>query len=103
MTFDLADLGITAVQLAAGFAGGLMKAIVTGAGTIGGYVTSCIAGALTAAYLTPIAAPFLAKWLDVTSSIEPTTGFFVGLTATAICENIIARARAKLGGANAPT
>jgi hypothetical protein len=80
--------GIKGVQLVAGLAGGLVRALLAPAKTIGTIVTSCVVGGLTAGYLTPIAAPFLADKLSVPegASLEPVTGFLVGLTAMAICE-----------------
>lgn len=80
--------GIKAVQLVAGLMGGLVRALLAPAKTVGTIVTSCVVGGVTAGYMTPVAAPFLADKLSVPegASLEPVTGFLVGLTAMAICE-----------------
>lgn len=88
-----AFLGIKLVQLIAGLSGGLVRALIAPAKTVSTVVCSAIVGAITAAYGTPLAVPWMQKVFDLpsTATLEPTTAFVVGLCAMSICEAIIAK------------
>lgn len=79
-------LGIKAGSLLAGFFGGLVKALLMKNITAGQALFSCIIGALTAGYLTPVAMHWLPA--DVTGA-EGAVGYAIGLTAMLIVEGII--------------
>ena len=80
-------LGIKAGSLLAGFFGGLVKALLIKNITAGQALFSCIIGALTAGYLTPVAMHWL-PGADVTVA-EGAVGYAIGLTAMLIVEGII--------------
>ena len=80
-------LGIKAGSLLAGFFGGLVKALLIKNITAGQALFSCIIGALTAGYLTPVAMHWL-PGADVTGA-EGAVGYAIGLTAMLIVEGII--------------
>ena len=84
-------LGIKVYHLLAGLAGGMVRAIIRPGGSTWSGVGTCIVGALTAAYWTPITAPWLSAYLEseANSSIEGATGFAIGVSGMAVAEGIL--------------
>lgn len=89
-----AIFGIKLTHFLAGVAGGTVRALLAGGGWFGA-VTSVIAGALTASYLTTPAFRMARSYLSVPDEppTEHAVGFLVGLTAMLICEGFIKSAR----------
>ncbi|KZL22723.1 hypothetical protein [Pseudovibrio sp. Ad37] len=89
-----AVLGIKLIHLAAGFFGGLVRAIVHPKNSLMFTIGTTIVGALFAAYLTPLVLPFVLSWSGVRDqSIEGATGFVLGLCGLAFAEGIVKMAR----------
>lgn len=90
-------LGVHLYHLVAGFAGGIVRALAR-PGHLCRNIATAITGALTAAYLTPVAIPYVMNYIEAKSAVnvEGATGFVIGLTAMAITEAIINRVRKKV-------
>lgn len=86
---NLDDLGLNAPRLIAGFAGGVVHAIVFKERNPGAVIGSVIAGTLTANFLSPLVAHY-ASFLG-----DGSCAFLVGLTAMAICQGLVSLVRAK--------
>lgn len=87
-------LGLKIGHLAAGFAGGIVRAFLVGTSPAAA-VASVVAGSLTAAYLTnPIAHGFFKFWgVQQDMQGEHAVAFIVGLTAMLLCEGALRYAR----------
>jgi pilus assembly protein TadC len=95
MLWDLFTLlGVKLSHLAAGVAGGVVRAFLVGSG-IYAAVSSVVTGALTAAYLTvPVTNAYTkATGISADMNFEHGVAFVVGLTAMLICEGLIAKVR----------
>ena len=90
----LEEFGLNARYLVAGFAGGVVHAIVFKARDKTAVVGSVVVGMLTANYLAPPAAHYVGDWLG-----EGGSGFVVGLTAMAICQGVFGLVSARIRGA----
>ncbi len=84
-------IGIKAGSLLAGFFGGLVKALLMKNVTAGQALFSCVVGALTAGYFTPIAMHWI-PFAEV-SGAEGAVGYAIGLTAMMIVEGLLNAAR----------
>jgi hypothetical protein len=84
-------LGIKLGSLLAGFFGGLVKALIMPSVTPSGALFSCVTGALTAGYFTPVAM----HWLPLAgiAGAEGAVGYAIGLTAMLICEGLMRAAK----------
>jgi hypothetical protein len=82
----LAELGIGLQLIIAGFAGGVLNALIMGNSRPFAVVTSIVAGTLTANYL----AGTLAAFMNVS---ENAAAFLCGLTAMVLCQGILAAAK----------
>lgn len=94
MTLD--DLGLNAKLLVAGFAGGVVHALVFKQTAPSGVIASVLTGTLTANFLAPVASHYLGDWLGVGGC-----AFVVGLTAMAICQGVVGLITARLKGDSA--
>lgn len=97
----LIEFGLKLPDLAAGFCGGLVKALVFHQGNPGATLVSTIVGALTANYLSEAAAAYLGMGRGA-------AGFITGLVAMAVCQGIMDAAskwkpQILRGGGNGPT
>lgn len=88
---NLDDLGLNAQRLIAGFAGGVVHAFVFKQTEPLAVVGSVLTGTLTANFLGMAASHYVGTWLG-----DGGCAFIVGLSAMAICQGIVAAARAKL-------
>lgn len=90
-------VGIKLTHVAAGVAGGLVKAFYTG-GSLMQAVTNVVVGTLTAAYLTTPVYFMALKYAPWEIPGEPSTehaiGFIVGFTAMLVCEALTKQATA---------
>ncbi len=89
-------LGIKVVHLVAGALGGVVRSITRPDISWPRRIVTGIAGALVAGYGTPLAAPFLWRWLpeDVAGrvsfgEIEGLAGFVLGLTGLSIADGLM--------------
>lgn len=80
-------LGIKSYHLIAGFAGGVVRAFVRPGATKLQAFGSCVVGALTAGYMTPVAVIYLPESASIGG--EGATGFVIGLTGMAVAEGLI--------------
>jgi len=87
----LEELGLNARYLVAGFAGGVVHAIVFKAREPIPVIGSVVAGMLTANYLAPAVVHYFGNWLG-----EGGSAFAVGLTARAVCQGVVALVSARL-------
>lgn len=94
-------VGIKASTLLAGFAGGVVRALMLPRITPWQAFSSCIVGALTAGYLTPVAMHWL-PFADTTGG-EGAVGYAIGLTSMILCEGIIVAARRWKAAPKLPT
>lgn len=88
-------LGIKLTHLAAGVAGGIVRAFLAGSDWAAA-IASVVVGSLTAGYLTtPVFAGAKAYFPSISGdlSTEHAIGFLVGLTAMLICEGVLRAAR----------
>lgn len=92
----LEDLGLNAKLLVAGFAGGVVHALVFKQRSPSGVIASVLTGTLTANFLAPVAEHYVGDWLGAGGS-----AFVVGLTAMAICQGVVGLVNAKLRGERA--
>lgn len=93
---NLEDLGLNAKLLVAGFAGGVVHALVFKQTAPYAVVASVLTGTLTANFLAPVASHYLGDWLGAGGC-----AFVVGLTAMAICQGIAGIITTKLKGERA--
>lgn len=99
----LTVLGIKLYHVAAGLAGGMVRAIVRPGTSLWQGLGACVVGALTAAYITPVAAPWAQDYFGSEAvGIEGATGFVLGLAGMAFCEGILRYARQRLTGWRPP-
>jgi hypothetical protein len=89
----LEEFGLNAKLLIAGFAGGVVHAIVVKQTKPLAVIGSVLTGTLTANFLTPAAAHYVGGWLN-----ESGAGFIVGLAAMAICQGMMALVSTRLRG-----
>lgn len=89
-----AFFGVKIAHIAAGLAGGTVRALLT-RGSWGGAVTSVIVGSLTAAYMTQPVYEIATTYLPiaVTRSSEYATSYVVGVTGMFLAEGLITWAR----------
>jgi hypothetical protein len=80
-------LGIKTGTVLAGFAGGLVRVLIAKNVTFMQALLSCIVGAITAGYFTPVAMHWLP--LAEVSGAEGAIGYAIGLTAMLICEGLL--------------
>lgn len=82
-------LQIEPQHLVAGFAGGLVAALVTAGSkpSTAGVASSVVIGGCCGAYLGPLAPGWLPVWMGL--RVGPGTSFGVGLASTPICRGII--------------
>lgn len=92
----LEDLGLNARLLVAGFAGGVVHALVFKQSSPSGVIASVLTGTLTANYLAPVVSHYLGDWLGVGGC-----AFVVGLAAMAICQALVGLINTKLKGDSA--
>lgn len=87
-------LGIKITHIAAGVAGGAVRALLMGGGWMAAF-TAVLIGSLTAAYFTTPAYYLLSRYTSIPQepSTEHAVGFLVGLTAMMICEGFLKYAR----------
>ena len=85
-------VGIKLSSVLAGFAGGVVRALMLPRITPWQAFSSCIVGALTAGYLTPVAMHYL-PFAGTTGGGEGAVGYAIGLTSMLICEGIIVAVR----------
>jgi predicted MFS family arabinose efflux permease len=88
----LEDLGLNALRLTAGFAGGVVHALIFKQKEAGAVVGSILTGTLTANYLGDAAAHYIGTWIGAGGS-----AFVVGVTAMAICQQMITVVRRRIG------
>jgi predicted permease len=95
-----AILGVKLSHMVAGFFGGLVKALISPEVKLMRTIFSCIAGAMTAGYMTPIAIHYIP--FAGTEGAEGAIGYVIGLTAMVIVErlaNVVKKWRGdQLGG-----
>lgn len=81
------------VNVIAGGLGGLVSGLISKNVTWPERITSCIVGAITAGYGTPVAMPIVRKWLDLWSypngEIEGAVGYALGLCGMTACTALI--------------
>ena len=94
---NLDELGLNTSRLVAGFAGGVVHAFVFKQTTPLAAIGSVLTGTLTANFLGPAAVHYIGAWFG-----DGGTAFVVGLSAMAVCQGIVAAARARVRAA-APT
>lgn len=80
----LEDLGLNAKLLVAGFAGGVVHALVFKQAEPAAVVGSVITGTLTANFLAPVVSHYTGGWIDGGGC-----AFIVGLTAMVICQGLV--------------
>lgn len=86
MKDEMAQLGLRANELIAGFSGGLVSALTMRNVTTAQAVASVLAGTLTANYL----GEYAQRWLSLSSGAA---AFLLGLVAMVVCQSIIEQAR----------
>lgn len=89
----LEDLDLNAKLLVAGFAGGVVHAVVFKQTSPSAVIGSVLTGTLTANFLAPVASHYLGDWVN-----SGGCAFIVGLTAMAICQGVVGIVTARLKG-----
>ncbi|MBS7703165.1 hypothetical protein [Chelatococcus asaccharovorans] len=89
--------GIKSVHLCAGFAGGIVRALINSHYTLAARISAAVVGGLTAGYGTPPAAQIVRRWLDLwgypIGELEGSVGFLLGLVGMTVCEAVMRWAR----------
>lgn len=86
-------IGVKLVNIASGFAGGIVRGLVNPHYTWPTRISSAIVGGLTAGYATPPVSIFVRRWFDLwgypSGDLEGSVGFLLGLVGMTICEAAI--------------